>query len=866
MLLGDVVAGGENSDVIVTADESIDLHGSLTAGRSIVVSAGTTAVAGTESIRTYGTSSIKSTHGGEIRITGVNDVVINSAIGPDSVDLSLIQLESTSGKLVIAKESGRIETGSQLNFTGHGLEVAGVVKSTRSTLDPDDYEVRIEITGSADLNGDMQLAGALLLKAGSLEIYNQTIVQRTPGQKYRLESNGSITLGRTFDLSDGQKQQQGVVIGAPIIEIIAGGMLTINPGSILFATDAGHVLNIRAGSAVIAGTLYAGADLDDSGLPVWVAPGAASIAVDGNLTFGGMGVDDSGQAVPRGGNVWAVNEIEIAAGGAISQSPLSAFNADATAWGARSASIPSQLNITAGGDMQLFGLAQTLDIDSDIQLSAGGQVLINGLVTSTGDLAITAGTDPSGYGIILLPVELDPVTDQRISGGEIRNGLNGLLTLHATDGILLQGLVGSARTEGASTLADALSITVTSSAGPVTIENRVIAQQSITVHGTGLSVLAGGQLKTTAADATIRLTGSAAVFLESAVDTGPEILAAGQVQSSGLIHLSGSSVTVDGILQSQTARVLLNAVTNVDITGQVTAAADLLIHSGVGAAWSLAKLEDGPVSRSELSGGDVLIADAGSVRSGGAIRVLAGGNLDVQSDATLGGGLTTRTRPIVSTVPQTVYLITGYNQIATGTILVPEIRIVSTNVTRQAGMDEFRIGSVYYTMDVTLTQDGYYNPRAAVGKKQREYFIEGVDYYNATDYPHTMKLGLPVIDWTAYGAPAVTSDYKSSEYRSFAQLTDVQRNAVIRTLGYLPLHNFSYSNARQKQTIEGNPTDQPWVPDWDGKPSVIEYVQVAGWTDKYIRMPQGAAADVQRVVSQGSPEVGSEKVGTYRDR
>ncbi|MEI7702863.1 MAG: hypothetical protein WCK86_23905, partial [Planctomycetia bacterium] len=631
------------------------------------------------------------------------------------------------------------------------------------------------------------------------------------------------------------------VIGASSVEIIAGGALTINPGSVLFATDAGAVMKIQAGSAVIAGTLYAGADLDAARLPVWGAPGAARIAVDGNLTFGGTGVDESGQEVPRGGNVWAVNEIEITAGGAISQSPQSALLVDATAWGTRSAVIPSQLIITAGGDLQLFGLAQTLDTGSDIQFTAAGQVLINGLVASTGDLAINAGTDSSsGYGIILLPVELDPVTEERISGGEIRNGLNGLLTLHATDGILLQGLVGSSRTEGSSILADALSITVTSTAGPVTIENRVIAQQSITVNGTGLSVLAGGQLKTTAAAATIRLIGSAAVFVESAVDTGSGSLAPGQVQANGLVHLSGSSVTVDGILQSQADRVLLNGVTSVDITGQVKAAGDLQVHSGVNPAWTLTRLEGGEIVRSDLTGGDVFIAGAGSLQSGGAVRVLAGGNLDVESDATLGGGLTARTRPIVSTVPQTVYVVTGYNQVATGTILVPEIRIVSTNVTRAAGMDEFRIGSVYYTMDVTLTQDGYYNPRAAVGKKQREFFIEGADYYNATDHPHTMTLGVPVINWAAYGAPAVTSDYHVSDYRSFAQLTDVQRNAVIRTLGYLPLYNFSYANARQKQTIEGNPTDQPWTPDWDGKPAVIEYVQVAGWNDKYIRMPQGA--------------------------
>ncbi|MFO0062985.1 MAG: hypothetical protein ACK57O_19100, partial [Planctomyces sp.] len=354
--------------------------------------------------------------------------------------------------------------------------------------------------------------------------------------------------------------------------------------------------------------------------------------------------------------------------------------------------------------------------------------------------------------------------------------------------------------------------------------------------------------------------------VESSVQADAELLAPGQIQASGLVHLSGGSVTVDGIVQSQASRVLLNGVTGVDVTGQVIAAGDLRVHSGVNPAWSLTKLENSEIARSELSAGTVFIAGAGSVQSGGAVRVIAGGNLDVQSDASLGGGLTTRTRPIVTNVPQTVYVVTGNNQVATGTILVPEIRIVSTNITRPAGMDEFKICSVYYTMDVTLTQDGFYNPRAIAGRKQREYFVEGVDYFNSTDYPHTLTPGVPVIDWAAYGAPSVTSDYHVSDYRSFAQLTDVQRNAVMRTLGYLPLYNFSYSNGRKKQTIEGNPTDQPWTPDWDGKPSVIEYVQVSGWTDKYIRMPQGAAADVLRVVSQGVPEVGAEKVGTYRDQ
>ncbi|MGV2336680.1 MAG UNVERIFIED_CONTAM: hypothetical protein LVR18_22110 [Planctomycetaceae bacterium] len=124
---------------------------------------------------------------------------------------------------------------------------------------------------------------------------------------------------------------------------------------------------------------------------------------------------------------------------------------------------------------------------------------------------------------------------------------------------------------------------------------------------------------------------------------------------------------MDGILRSTADRVLLNAVTRVEVTGPVLAASDLLLHAGVAADWTLDVLEGDSIQHSDLSGGDVLIIGAGSLQSDGALRLLAGGNVDIQSDATA-GGLTTRSRPITTTVPQTVYVVTGYNQVATGTI------------------------------------------------------------------------------------------------------------------------------------------------------------------------------------------------------
>ncbi|MFM8477039.1 MAG: hypothetical protein ACKOEO_14770, partial [Planctomycetaceae bacterium] len=171
--------------MVVTAEQSIDLRGSLTAGRNLNISAGSTVVPGTESIRTYGTSKLRSVHGGEIRIRGVNDVIINSTIGPGSGDLSLIELASTSGNLLVARESGRIETGTQLNFVGHNVEIAGVVASTRATAATADFEIRIDIGGNATIHGDLALAGSMLVKAATIDIYEQRLIVRGPTQKLR---------------------------------------------------------------------------------------------------------------------------------------------------------------------------------------------------------------------------------------------------------------------------------------------------------------------------------------------------------------------------------------------------------------------------------------------------------------------------------------------------------------------------------------------------------------------------------------------------------------------------------------------------------------------------------------------------------
>jgi hypothetical protein len=72
---------------------------------------------------------------------------------------------------------------------------------------------------------------------------------------------------------------------------------------VIYSPEAGEAMQIEAGSAVIAGSILAGADLDTDGFPVWTAPGVVAITTTGNFTMGGLGVDDTGSEVPRGGTI-----------------------------------------------------------------------------------------------------------------------------------------------------------------------------------------------------------------------------------------------------------------------------------------------------------------------------------------------------------------------------------------------------------------------------------------------------------------------------------------------------------------------------------------------------------------------------------
>jgi hypothetical protein len=144
-----------------------------------------------------------------------------------------------------------------------------------------------------------------------------------------------------------------------------------------------------------------------------------------------------------------------------------------------------------------------------------------------------------------------------------------------------------------------------------------------------------------------------------------------------------------------------------------------------------------------------------------------------------------------------------------------------------------------------------------------EYLVEGIDYKNANvpwSNANNVETGVA-------SATAVTGDYKNTAgYKSFENLDDQQRQAVLNYTGYMPLYRFKWSNAVLNRTFNGVASSTTpyspgtafsastqWRPSWHSAAEKVYYVEVAGWRDKYILMPEGSQNDVYSAVTQGSP-------------
>ena len=120
--------------------------------------------------------------------------------------------------------------------------------------------------------------------------------------------------------------------------------------------------------------------------------------------------------------------------------------------------------------------------------------------------------------------------------------------------------------------------------------------------------------------------------------------------------------------------------------------------------------------------------------------------------------------------------------------------ITTTTTNSLVGTSEVTVGQVWLTYDLSLVQDGFYNPSSG---QIREYLIPGTDFQ------------LNAINWAATGSSQPAASQRWEDY------SDSQVAAVLASTGLLPLYATSISNVQRNQLLNGltssTPIANPWT-------------------------------------------------------
>jgi hypothetical protein len=168
----------------------------------------------------------------------------------------------------------------------------------------------------------------------------------------------------------------------------------------------------------------------------------------------------------------------------------------------------------------------------------------------------------------------------RLSGGSVETGLDGTIHLGALGDVELRGLIGDLRPTSTGPTTSVAAIHVNSTAGTVQIYDLLHARNSIDVGGADIQVLDEALVKTRFADSDVYFRADNQIFIDRSTQTQQRA----KVSAATLVHLYGGAILLDGVVevtQDASAKVLLNAVNDVTITGQVDSTGDVKVHAGV---------------------------------------------------------------------------------------------------------------------------------------------------------------------------------------------------------------------------------------------------------------------------------------------
>ena len=884
---GEIVAGGVGSDIILSSNETLELYGSLTANDRITLNAGKTVKEGEASIRTFGTSRMDAEY---VTITGLNNVSIDSSIGiirdVNKPDVKLptrikdIEIRSISGDMTLERVSGLIEGNATMRFLGRDVNINGAINNALTDGNANTVETLIKADRNVQVMAAIDSRGSITVEAvNNLDLFGGSVKVTGTGEVLKLvQTNvgGGINLGRTIlDTATGLYSQQGANLeAAERLTIASTGTVSVGAGVQVMTRDNDSILEINANKLNLTGALYGGyRSLSTGGVERVGDRAQVKLNIGDRLNIGGQGANTSGQMELVGGSIAATGLVNIQTLGGTDALDLvmldkSSIKADAIG------ATPAQIVINTKGDAQVRGAIEAVDAGADIQWSSQGLVLLGGLVKADRNLTIDAGKNATGYGVITRGLryydqnnrmidslgyfvdelgeyvnaqgqatnqpqqtQTDQLQWKAVGGGILGTNTGGKITLSATGDMWLQGktgqLVGDAN-GNESVKTDDVIIT---SDGVITIDGEVRAQKSIALTGSNLNLIKEAVVKTfQVGSSTIKLTATEQILTtQSQLGTDKAL-----IDSKGRLDIIGRDLWLDGSIKGAT--VLLGGEKSVNLQGKVISLGNLDVRAGIDRIWSRTQLLN--ATRANMNGGQINVNLDGALDAQGIVSLIAGGDVRIEAEAGINGKGSER--PLLTQKPVTIQVVTGtYQELdpLKPTIDVPVENWIATRVTEQVGFDKVRVGNAFYTFDVTLTQDSYWNPNT---NTEREYFVNGVDYQSSK------------IAWGSAGAPAAD--------HNFSDLSDAQREVVLNALEFKKLYDFGYSNATENRVVNGNPSKSAWTPTWANEPKVIVNIPLDGVQNYYVRLENGAQNDLLRVVSQGEAVKWDETVGQYWDQ
>ncbi|MEO7577447.1 MAG: peptidase inhibitor family I36 protein, partial [Massilia sp.] len=840
LIEGSLIARGRNADIIINARDSLDVVGNLTAQRDIIINAGSRQLTGETSLSTTNSAHFNTLDStGRIILTGLNDVLINNNIGGDST-VGLIQIGSSYGTVTTAINTV-LQTGTLMTISGNKLDIGGTLRSSLAT--DATYDREITLTAATDIvfHADLRAAGSVLLNAaGDIDLYHGNLLAQGAGQRIELSAGDAIQIGH------GGASTGFFVAANGGIDATAGGKLALAIDGQLSSSGAASHVALTATNVAVDGLVKAGALLDlNSGAYSWSGKNASlAIRATQDMLLG---------SVAGGGKLESTGLLRVQSGSngiglGFSMTAASTLKVDATGagtWTEVAAGADGQIELLAEGDIQLRGLVSAADSGADIRVLSRSQVWIDGLVSANDSIHITGGTHATGVAVLVntLIVGVNAST-----GGTLDTAAGGHIIVDATDSILIEGVIGQ-QDLGQAKVG---SLSISSSGRDVTVLRNIDVAGSVTLAAGNISVLSGAYVHASGVNSDVFMQARSKLLVSGANTLADPDIPMALIMADRLVHLAAPTMEVNGFVQagidanSAHGRLLLSGGSSITIGGVLKSNDAIDIHSGVNLRLSREFLE-GDHATDSLTGGTVKITGQAVVNALGAIVVQAGGDVTIAADSAVAAPTSIQV-PVYTTVSEAVSVVTGYTQVQDGVMQVAVQVPVTTSITEQTGTVSVKVGSEYNTFDARLTQTGYYNPNAAYGKQFRETLVEGVDYTNNDAR----------IKWSDFGVSAPDTNYKSAGYKTFQDLSDNQKKAVLAGTGYLALFDFDYSNAQLHRTENGTPTivdittDPTYKPTWANNAKVIYHIDVDGWRDKYVLMQSGAQEDILNINSFGT--------------